>query len=67
MVTEEEGQLFLLKLTALLAKESLLREKPTAPSRLLPKKPQTSNEVWVLFLALAAFIALLAAVPRLIG
>jgi hypothetical protein len=66
MESEEEGLRFLLKLTALLAKEKIRRDPlPTAPPR--PPPPQsTDSEVWIIFLSLAVFTALLAAVLRLI-
>lgn len=66
MESEEEGLRFLLKLTALLAKEKIRRDPlPTALPR--PPPPQsTDGEVWVIFLSLAVFAALLAAVLRLI-
>jgi len=67
MESEEEGLRFLLKLTAQLAKEKL-RRNPLPPTLPTPPPVQSADsEVWVIFLSLAVFAVLLAAVPRLIG
>lgn len=65
MESEEEGLRFLLKLTAQLAKEKI-RRSPLPPTLPPPPVQSADSEVWVIFLSLAVFAVLLAAVLRLV-